>query len=416
MADAADPTRSAELEALAFAWDARRFSPPVQAVPQIARAGPIDPEVISLAYGAPAPELFPAAALTEAARAGLGDEAARAVALQYGQATGNPLLLAELAKKLEQEEARPVLPGALAITSGSSQAIALVVQVLAAAGDVCLLETPTFMGTIRTLRFHGVTAVPVPVDGEGPDPDVLETALRRLRAAGTPPRFLYTIPTFSNPTGITASLARRRAVLDLALRYDVPVVEDEAYRELRFEGAPVPTLHALDRHGLVVRLGTFSKIIAPGVRLGFVWADPALIQRLQAFKGEGATNGLASLVVGTFMREGRLGPHIEALCRAYRARRDALCAALEAEMPEGVSWTRPEGGFFVWLTLPAAVDGERLLVRAADARVVVMPGPACFPDGQGARHLRLSFSLQPLDRLAEGVRRLARAIREAGRP
>ena len=406
-----DPTRTAELEALASGWGPERFNARVREVPTVMRAGPVDPGVISLAFGAPAPELFPAAGLLEAAREALTDAAATAVALQYGQVNGNPLLLAELTKKLEREEGRSLPADGLVITNGSSQAIALVVQTLANPGDVCLVEAPTFMGTIRTIRFNGVTMVPVPVDEQGLDVDALDGTLRRLRSAGTPPRFLYTIPTFNNPTGVTMPLARRRALLELAAAHGLPVVEDDAYGDLRFGGDAVPTLHALDRHGLVVRLGTFSKIVAPGVRLGFVCGDPAIVPRLQAFKSEGSTNGLASLVVGTFMRSGGLAAHVDVLRRAYRERRDVMAAALAAEMPEGVTWTHPAGGFFVWLTLPPGVDAEGVMARAAAEHVVAMPGTACFADGAGSRHLRLSFSLQPLDRLAEGVRRLARAIR-----
>jgi DNA-binding transcriptional MocR family regulator len=406
-----DPTAIAEREALAFGWHPGRFNRRVAEIPRVLRAGPADPNVISLAFGAPSPELFPAAGLAEAARAALADPAAAAVALQYGQPYGNPILAAELLRKLEHDEARTIPPERLIITSGSNQAIGLVTTALSNPGDACLLEAPTFMGTIRMVGFHGLTVVPVPVDEEGLDLEVLESELRRLHAAGTPPRFLYTTPTFSNPTGVTMPLDRRRALLELALRHDVPVIEDDAYGDLRLEGEPVPTLSALDRHGLVVRLGTFSKIVAPGVRLGFALADPALIQRLPPFKPEGGTNGLSSLVVGTFMRQGRLPAHIAELRRSYRARRDTMQAALAAHMPEGVRWTRPQGGFFFWLTLPPRVDVERMTAAATEAGVVALPGTACFPDGRGSHHLRLSFSLESLDRLAEGVRRLAGAIR-----
>jgi len=256
----------------------------------------------------------------------------------------------------------------------------------------------------------------VPLDGQGLDLEALEAALKRLHSAGTPPRFLYSIPTFNNPAGITMTLDRRKALLDLAARHGVPVIEDDAYGDLRYEGAPLPSLHALDRHGVVVRLGTFSKIVAPGVRLGFVLADPALIQRLPPFKSEGTTNGLTSLIVGMFMKNGSLAEHIEVLRAGYRARRDAMYGALRAEMPDGVTWTRTEGGFFVWMTLAPQVDMERVMAQAMEERVVAMPGTACFPDGQGTHNLRLSFSLQPADRIAEGVRRLARAIRAGMRP
>jgi 2-aminoadipate transaminase len=296
------------------------------------------------------------------------------------------------------------------VTNGSSQAIALVVQALASPGDVCLCEAPTFLGTIHHIRFHGLRTVPVTLDDEGLDVEALEREIHRLEAAGTPPRFVYTIPTFNNPAGVTMSPGRRRALLDVAARHGVPVIEDDAYRDLRFEGEPVPTLHALDREGLVVRLGTFSKIVAPGVRLGFAFADPAVIERVLAFKPEGSTNGFASMVVGTFMKRGGLGAHIETLRAAYRVRRDAMYDALAREMPEGVRWTRTEGGFFLWLTLPPWADMAKVAARAAEERVVALPGTECFPDGRGTHNLRLAFSLQPPDRIAEGIRRLGRAI------
>jgi 2-aminoadipate transaminase len=368
-------------------------------------------EVISLAYGMPDPALFPAAGLAAAAEAALGDPSTFGVALQYGNVGGNPLLLAELGRKLEAEGERRVEAGGLALTNGSSQAISLVVQALANPGDVCISEAPTFLGTLHHIRFHGLRTVPVSLDDEGLDVDALEREIARLEAAGTPPRFVYTIPTFNNPAGVTMSLARRRALLDVAARHGVPVVEDDAYRDLRFEGEPVPTLHALDQEGLVVRLGTFSKIVAPGVRLGFILADPAVIERALAFKGEGSTNGLASMIVGTFMKSGGLAAHIQTLRGAYRVRRDAMYEALAREMPEGVTWTRTEGGFFLWLTLPARTDVAKVARRAVEERVVALAGTECFPDGRGTHNMRLAFSLQPPDRIAEGIRRLARAIR-----
>jgi 2-aminoadipate transaminase len=396
-----------------FAWTPDRFNARVRADTRMPRAGAVPPDVISLAYGMPDPALFPTAGLAAAAAEALRDPATHAVALQYGNVGGNPLLVAELARKLESEEGRPVPAGSLVMTNGSSQAIALVVQALANPGDVCLCEAPTFLGTIHHIRFHGIRTAPVPLDDRGLDVDALEEKIARLEAAGTPPRFVYTIPTFNNPAGVTMTLDRRRALLDVAARHGVPVIEDDAYRDLRFEGEPVPTLHALDREGLVVRLGTFSKIVAPGVRLGFALADPAVIERVLAFKAEGSTNGFASMVVGTFMKQGGLAAHIETLRAAYRVRRDAMYEALASEMPEGVTWTRTEGGFFLWLTLPPRTDVAKMSARAVEERVVTLSGTECFPDGRGTHNLRLAFSLQPPDRIAEGIRRLGRAIRAA---
>jgi 2-aminoadipate transaminase len=407
--DARQDGTTAELSG--FAWTADRFNQRVQTTRPVPRAGVVPADIISLAYGMPDPALFPTAGLAAAAEEALRDSARYAVGLQYGNVGGNPLLLGELGRKLEAEEGRPVEPGSLVMTNGSSQAIALVVQTLANPGDVCLCEAPTFLGTIHHIRFQGVRIIPVSLDDEGLDVEALEREIERLEAAGTPPRFVYTIPTFNNPAGVTMAIARRRALLDIASRHGVPVIEDDAYRDLRFEGEPVPTLHALDREGLVVRLGTFSKIVAPGVRLGFVLAHPAVIERVLAFKAEGSTNGFASMVVGTFMRNGGLAAHIQTLRAAYRERRDTMYEALAREMPAGVTWTRTEGGFFLWLSIPSRADMVRVNARAAEEKVVALAGTECFPDGRGTHNLRLSFSLQPPDRIAEGIRRLGRAIR-----
>jgi 2-aminoadipate transaminase len=394
-----------------FAWTPDRFNPRVRATAPMPRAGASPPDVISLAYGMPDPALFPTAGLAAAAQEALGDPARYAVALQYGNVGGNPLLLSELGRKLEGEEGRPVTPGTLVMTNGSSQAIALVVQALAAPGDVCLCEAPTFLGTIHHIRFQGVRTVPLSLDDDGIDVEGLEQEIHRLETAGTPPRFIYTIPTFNNPAGTSMTLERRRALLDIAARHGVPIIEDDAYRDLRFEGEPVPTLHALDRDGLVIRLGTFSKIVAPGVRLGFVLAEPAVTERVLAFKAEGSTNGFASMVVGTFMKTGGLAAHIQTLRAAYRERRDAMYQALEREMPAGVTWTRTQGGFFLWVTVPARADMSKVNAKAAEERIVALAGTECFPDGRGTHNLRLAFSLQPPEKIAEGIRRLGRAIR-----
>jgi 2-aminoadipate transaminase len=386
-----------------FAWAPDRFNPRVRATSPMPRAGAPPADVISLAYGMPDPALFPTAGLAAAAQEALGDPARYAVALQYGNVGGNPLLLAELGRKLEGEEGRPVTPGTLRPTAHPGDRA----RRAGAGGWATCASANAFLGTITTFA-SGVRTVPVSLDDDGID--VRTGRESAWEAAGTR-AFIYTIPTFNNPAGTSMTLERRRALLDIAARHGVPIIEDDAYRDLRFEGEPVPTLHALDRDGLVIRLGTFSKIVAPGVRLGFVLADAAVTERVLAFKAEGSTNGFASMVVGTFMKTGGLAAHIETLRAAYRERRDAMYEALAREMPAGVTWTRTQGGFFLWLTVPARADMGKVNAKAAEERIVALAGTECFPDGRGTHNLRLAFSLQPPEKIAEGIRRLGRAIR-----
>lgn len=369
----------------------------------------------SLAYGLPDPQLFPSAELAEAATRVLGDPTMAASALQYGAVHGHPRLLRLLADKLNRDEGLDLAPENLLITSGSSAAIGLAARVFLDEGDVVLVEAPSFPGAMSVFRRSGLTLRTVPAGAEGIDLPAAERRLEELRARGERPRLLYTIPTFHNPTGTTLPTAAREALLELARRYDLVVLEDDAYRDLHFESSTEtvpPSLYSLDREGRVVRTGTFSKILAPGVRLGWAVARPEIVQRMMLLKDEGGTNPFGQLLAVEFARDGGLEAHIARLVEAYRAKRDTMLAALERHFPPGSHWTRPSGGFFIWVTLPAEVDPARLGDMAREQSLDFMRGERCFaePPGEPGTHLRLSFSQLSLEDIEEAVKRLGRAI------
>jgi 2-aminoadipate transaminase len=367
---------------------------------------------ISFAYGVPDPALFPAEALAAAGKDALLQHGDRA--LQYGAVLGLPQLIAGLLARLRDREGLDLAPGQCLITAGSSQAIGLVAHALIAPGDAVLLETPAWPGVINALRRYQARAIPVPMDQEGLDPAALEQTLARLQAEGVRPKLLYTVPTYQNPTGITMTAGRRAAVLALARRYDLLILEDDAYRDIAFDAPPPPSLLALDVDGRVLRTGTYSKILAAGLRLGWLLGPAAAISRISAVKDDGGTSPFASYVTATFAEAGALEAHIALLVNAYREKRDAMLRALERAFPPGAQWTRPAGGFFIWVTLPEGLDSGALLPRARAAGVDFLPGRACFPDpADGARYIRLAFSQGTPDEIEDGIARLAGVIAAA---
>jgi 2-aminoadipate transaminase len=278
-------------------------------------------------------------------------------------------------------------------------------------GDTVLVEGPTFMGAVRHFSEAGARLVTVPTDGQGMDVDALEEILRQLRKDGVRPKFLYTIPTFHNPTGTTMPLARRQRLVELGATYGVAVVEDDAYGDLRFEGQPLPNLAALDQEGWVIRVGTFSKILAPGLRMGWAYARPEVINRLGHFKVEGSSGPFQTRVVAKYCEDGRLDAHIQQLIALYRGKRDVMLDAIRQEFPPEVAVVRPEGGFFVWCTLPAGMSAIALAKKAAEHKVSFVPGTGFYANGQGDDAIRLAFSLQPEEKIVEGIARIGKAMR-----
>ena len=296
-------------------------------------------------------------------------------ALQYGAAVGYGGLIDQLRTKLARDNGVEVERENVLITAGASQAIDLVCSAMLNPGDVVLSEEPTWMGAVRIFKAHKATCVGIPIDNEGMRLDVLESRLAEYKAKGIQPKLIYVIPTFQNPTGVTTPLHRRLRLLELAKEYNVAIMEDDAYFDLRFSGERIPMLYTLDDAGLVIYTGTFSKIMSAGMRLGWVVGPALLIEKATKMKADGGTSPFTSNVAAEYAASGELAEHIVDLVDIYRRRRDTMADALKAEMPAGVEWTEPNGGFFMWLTLPEGCDSVAMLPEARAHGVEFLPAP-----------------------------------------
>lgn len=376
------------------------------------------PDIISFAGGIPDPALFPVEEAAAAYAEVLASEKA-ATALQYSVSEGYEPLREWIAGYMASRGV-PASPENIVITAGSQQALDFLGKLLLTPGDTALVTAPTYLGALQAFAAYEPHYDTISPEQTNRTPASYSKAALKA-APGARVKFAYTVPDFANPTGETLSRSARTALLDLARQLDIAVIEDTAYSALRFEGADIPALQAIDLAlcgGLdksrVIYLGTFSKTVAPGLRIGWICASRPLVRRLVLIKQASDLNmpAINQMVVHRLVEDGR---HAELVTRArgcYRAKRDAMLAALTAYMPPGISWTTPEGGFFIWLTLPAGVSGASLLTRAVDeARVAFVPGAAFFHDGRGENTVRLSYSLPDISAIETGVRRLASLLR-----
>ena len=371
------------------------------------------PGIIDLAWGHPDPELLPVDALRQATARVF--EQYGADALNYGFAAGPGPLIGWLCRRLAEVDAHAARPDELAITAGTSQALDQVATLFATPGDVVLVEEPTYHLAVRILRDHPLELVAIPADQDGLRVDALQETLAQLRNQRRSIAFLYTIPTFHNPTGASLAGDRRRQLVDLAANETLVIVEDDAYRELSYDGPAPPSLWSLASPGTVIRLGTFAKSLAPGLRSGFISADPKTIGRIVdsgVFDSGGAVSHFASLVVAEFAATGEYAKNVDRLRAAYRARRDALLAGLSEHLGNGARWQRPAGGYFAWLTLASATPAGNLRDAAEAAGTSFLPSSVFYLDGHGGdQSIRLSFSRYSPSDLSEATRRLGNAIR-----
>ncbi len=367
------------------------------------------PDIISFGGGLPAPELFPIDDLRTAFDAALQEDGGTAV--QYGPTEGYAPLRAYLAARLKRRGITAA-PDDILITTGSQQGLDLLGKVLLSPRATVMVEEPSYVGALQAFSAYGPRVVSAAMDDEGLRVDDVEAKLEALHDKG--PTTLYTIPTFQNPSGVTMSLHRRHALIDLCRAKGLPLVEDDPYGELRYAGDDLPPLRALPGGEETVYLGTFSKILAPGLRLGWVVAPRPLMKRLVLAK-QGAdlhTDALAQRAVLHYCTHADIDGHIERLRRVYGERRDAMLAALVRCFPPEARWTMPDGGLFIWVTLPKEIDTRLLLTAALERGVAFVPGTA-FHASSGASSLRLNFSHPTPERIDEGLKRLGEAVTAA---
>lgn len=360
------------------------------------------PEVISFAGGLPAPELFPLDEIRAAFTGVLTD--GDPSALQYSTTEGYPPLREYIAVRM-REKGIEAGPDNILITNGSQQALDLLAKLFVDPGDIVLVEKPSYLGAIQTFRSYQANFGPVPTDDQGMDVEALESAIKKLK-----PKMVYLTPTFKNPTGVTMSLERRRAVARLLGRYGVPLVEDDPYGDLRYRGETIPPVKSFDDSGRVIYLSTFSKTIAPGLRLGWIVADHDLIRKLVLAK-QGTdlhTGTLVQRAVHRYLEESDVSGHVLAIRREYGRRREVMLEEMRKNFPDCISWTRPDGGMFLWVTMPEHFNTFMLLDRAIKEKVAYVPGAPFYTTGEGHNTMRLNFSNSTPDRIKSGIRRLAR--------
>ncbi len=371
----------------------------------------LDPDVIAFDSGFASPELLPD--LTRFAVDALMRH--RGEVLQYSAPQGSPELRDWLARYMSEDGCNVGLQNIL-VVNGAKHGLDLICRLLLDEGDNVVVTAPTYFTAIPIFRSFGVDFIEVSQDQHGLKVDELERVLAERDAhREVPPKLIYNVADFHNPTGVAMARTRREALVDFAGRHGIPIVEDNPYRRVRFDGEPVPTLKALDRSGDVIHVGTFSKLIAPGLRLGWVAASQELIARLMQLKSDGGSNPLIQHMVLGFCRSRLFATHVERVREGYRARRDRMIAALQRELPD-IRFDAPEGGYYLWLTLPPDIDGDALAKRAAEVGVNVIPGSKFYAGGRkgAARcsHIRLSYSFASLEQIDLGLRRLADVYRE----
>lgn len=367
--------------------------------------------IISFAGGLPDPATFPVEELKAITLTVLEREPQRA--LQYGPTEGDARLRGELVKWMAKDGIRATADQVL-ITIGSQQGLDLIGRVFLDPGDIVLVERPSYMAALQVFRSYRAEMVGVELDDDGLRPDRLEETLARLERSGRRAKLLYVVPDFQNPSGVTLAAGRREQILALARAHRLLVVEDNPYRELRFEGSAPPPLAALDRDGRVIYLSTFSKTLCPGLRIAWIAAQDELIKSFVTAKQgmDLCCPAFTQAIAAEFCARGHLLGRVAPIAALYRRKRDVMLAALAREMPEGVTWTHPAGGLFLWLRLPEGMDGEQMLRAAIEEEAVAyVVGSGFYADGGGKNTMRLNFSFPSEADLEEGIRRLARLVR-----
>jgi len=369
------------------------------------------PDIISFAGGLPASETFPVKELEDISCQLLREKGA--TALQYGSTEGELGLREEVAKWLSREKTS-VKPENILVTSGSQQGLDIVSKVFLDPHDIVIVELPSYIGGLQSFTAYRARMIGVPQDDHGMRMDLLEKTLAKLATKRKKPKFIYVVPDFQNPSGVTMSLERRKRLLALAYEFEVPVVEDSPYRDLRFAGQAVPAVFSLDNDKQVIVLGTFSKLLCPGLRLAWIMAPAEWMDRMVVAKQsmDLCCPTYTQLIVAEFMKRGLLQKQVERIRKLYSQKRQVMLEALRKHMPKGVEWTEPEGGLFLWVKLPKKMSANALFPKALENKVAYVIGSAFHCDGKGQNTMRLNFSYPTEEQINEGIERLAKMIRE----
>jgi 2-aminoadipate transaminase len=370
------------------------------------------PDIISLAGGLPDMSAFPAEVMGKVTAQIAAESSIKA--LQYGPTEGLEDVRDAIAEVMAAEGMTGIDPQDVLVTTGGQQVIDLVCRTLIDPGDVIIAEAPTYPGAVPCFGSFQADVVQIEMDADGMRIDELEETLDRLAAEGRTPKFIYTIPTFHNPGGVTLSLPRRKRLVEVARERELLILEDNPYGLLRYEGEPLPTLYSLDGGEFVIYLGTFSKILSAGIRVGWAVAPRPVFQKLNIGKqaADLCSSSLSQMFVATYFRSGLWAEQLDVFKELYRRRRDVMLDSLADFFGPEAAWTAPQGGLFLWATLPDYIDTTDLLVRALEENVAFVPGRAAYLDGRGGSSMRLNFSGVAEDDIREGVRRIGKVVHE----
>jgi 2-aminoadipate transaminase len=369
------------------------------------------PDLISFAGGLPAPETFPLKDIENICIQILHEKGA--LALQYGPTEGEYVFREQIANWMAREKPT-IKPENILVTSGSQQGLDILGRVFLDPSDIAIVEIPSYIGAIQAFTAYRAKLVGIPQDDEGMRIDLLEKTLDKFAGKKKKPKFIYVVPDFQNPSGVTMSLGRRRKLLQLAYKHEIPVVEDSPYRDLRFTGQSVPPIYALDKENQVIMLGTFSKLLCPGLRLGWLMAPTEWMDRMVVAKQAMDLNSpsFTQLIAAEYIKRGLLKEQIKGICLLYKKKRQLMLDALQKYMPKGVTWTKPEGGLFLWVRLPKKMSANDLFLKAIDNKVAYVIGSAFHCNGKGQNTMRLNFSYASDAQIDEGIKRLAKMIKE----
>jgi 2-aminoadipate transaminase len=369
------------------------------------------PDMISFAGGLPGPETFPVKELEEISCQVLREKGS--LALQYGPTEGETPFREEIAK-LMQREKPTIKPENILITAGSQQGLDIVSKVFLDPKDIVVLELPSYIGGLQAFTAYRAKMIGVPQDNQGMRMDLLEKVLDKLAMKNKKPKFIYVVPDFQNPSGVTMSLERRKKLLELAYKHEVPIVEDSPYKDLRYSGESVPAIYSLDTQDQVIVLGTFSKILGPGLRLAWMMAPTVWMDRMVVAKQsmDLCSPTYTQLIAVEFMKRGLLPMQIEKIRKVYGRKLAVMLAALKRYMPKGVKWSKPEGGLFLWVKLPKNMSANELFPKAIENKVAYVVGTAFHCNGKGQCTMRLNFSFSSEQQIDEGIQRLAKMIKE----